>query len=70
MDQREMYSEMNQLLGAIAKALGIEAEQAARALERGEIDVAMKEDARGERFLDISYAGRKAQVYQGAILRG
>ncbi|MDR3441175.1 hypothetical protein [Telmatospirillum sp.] len=67
MDQREMYGELNALLGAIAKALDIEAEQAARAVEQGDIAVEMREDERGERFLSVLYQGRSAKVYQGAI---
>jgi hypothetical protein len=67
MDQKEMYAEMNALLGAIAKALEIEAEVAARALEAGEIAIEMGEDQRGERYLDVRYGGRSVKVYQGAI---
>lgn len=67
MDQREMYAEVNALLGAIAKAFDITPEQAARAVEAGEITMGMAEDERGERYLDAAYAGRKARLYQGAI---
>jgi hypothetical protein len=67
MEEREMYAEMNALLEAIAKAFNIEAEQAARAVENGEITIEMKEDFRGERLLAMHYQGRSAQVYQGAI---
>ncbi len=51
MNEREMYGELNALLGAIGKALDIEAELAARAIEQGEIVIEMSEDDRGERFL-------------------
>ena len=67
MDEREMYAEMNALLGAIAKAFKIDAEQAARAVEAGEITIEMKQDALGERLLAMRYQGRSAQIYQGAI---
>ncbi len=67
MDEREMYAEMNALLGTLAKAFDLEPEQAARAVEAGEIAIAMQEDARGERFLAAEYRGRSAQIYQGAI---
>jgi hypothetical protein len=67
MDEREMYAEMNALLGAIGKAFELAPEQAARAVEAGEIVIEMQEDARGERFLAAQYQGRSAQIYQGAI---
>jgi len=62
-----MFSEMNALLGAIAKAFGAQAEQVARAIEAGEIAIEMQEDDRGERFLAVQYQGRSAKLYQGAI---
>jgi hypothetical protein len=67
MDEREMYAEMNALLAAIAKAFGIEAEQAARAVEAGEVVIDMQEDPLGERYLAARYQGRSAKIYQGAI---
>jgi len=66
-DQRELYQEMNELLGAIAKALDIEPEAAARALEQGGIGVDMREDERGQRYLSVTYGARTVKVYQGAI---
>ena len=67
MDEREMYAEMNALLGSLAKAFDLEPEQVARAVEAGEIAIEMQEDARGERFLAAEYQGRSVQIYQGAI---
>jgi hypothetical protein len=67
MTEREMYGEMNALLGAIATAFGLQPDRAARAVEAGEITIEMREDARGERFLAAQFEGRTAQIYQGAI---
>ncbi|WP_146002752.1 hypothetical protein [Telmatospirillum siberiense] len=69
MDEREMYAEMNALLGSIAKAFDLEPQEAARAVEAGEVGIEMREDFRGERYLAAQYRGRSAQIYQGAIKR-
>ena len=69
MSQREMYEQVNALVGTIALALDIEATEAARAVEAGDlVVVAMDEDERG-RFLIVTYGDKVARIYQGAILR-
>ena len=69
MSQREMYEEVNALVGTIALGLEIEAAEAARALESGElVVVAMDQDERG-RFLVVTYGEKAVRIYQGAILR-
>lgn len=69
MDEREMYAEMNALLGSIAKAFDLEPQEAVRAVETGEVSIKMCEDFRGERYLAAQYRGRSANIYQGAIQR-
>ncbi len=67
MNDREMYAELNALLGAIGKALDLTSEQTVKAVEADEIAMEMKVDERGERFITVSFQGRSAQIYQGAI---
>jgi hypothetical protein len=66
-DSREMYSEINALVGAIAKAFEIEAEAVVRAIETGQIGMAMETDANGQPYVAASYQGKAVKVYQGAI---
>lgn len=67
MESREMYAEVNALVGAMAKALDIAGEEVARAIEAGEIAVDMEVDERGERFIAVSYKGQSVRIYEGAI---
>lgn len=67
MDNREHYDEINALVGAIAKALDMEAEAVARDLELGAITLSMAEDDNGNRYVEARHGGRTAQVYQGAV---
>ena len=66
-DQREMYEEVNALLGAIATALEISGEEAARAIEANELAMSLDVDERGERYIATEYAGKSVRVYHGAI---
>lgn len=67
MDNREHYEEINALVGAIAKALDMEAETVAQELEGGAITLAMGEDDNGNRYVDVRRGDQTVQVYQGAI---
>ncbi|HIJ37665.1 MAG TPA: hypothetical protein HPP80_02100 [Rhodospirillaceae bacterium] len=67
MNEREMYDEINALLGAVGKALDLSAEAAAKAIESGLITMEMREDARGQRFVGVTYQGKTAEIFQGAI---
>jgi ribosomal protein L9 len=66
-DNREMYNEINALVGSIAKALEMEDKLVAQELESGAIVIAMDEDENGHRFLAVTRGDRTARVYQGAI---
>ena len=66
-DQREMYEEINALLGALAKALDIPAEDVARGLEEGSIRLSMGIDERGEKFITALHNGAQVNLYNGAI---
>lgn len=64
---REMYDEVNALVGAIAKAFDLQGEATAKALEDGSMSLVFGQDEAGNRFVEASHAGRSARIYQGAI---
>lgn len=64
---REMYDEINALVGSIAKALEMDDKTVAQELESGAIRLDMAEDDNGNRFIAITRGERTARVYQGAI---
>jgi hypothetical protein len=67
MDTRESHDELNWLLGAIAKAFDISAEEASRGVESGDIAISLDVDERGERFVAVRHRGKAAHIYQGAV---
>lgn len=66
-DGREHYDEINALVGAIAKALGLPDEQVAKEIEAGAITLSLGEDDNANRCIDVQRGEVHAQVYQGAI---
>lgn len=62
-----MYAEMNMLVSAIARELGLSLEDAVQGLETGEISVAMGEEGNGERYLALNYRDQAARVHQSAL---
>jgi hypothetical protein len=66
-ENREMYSEVNALVGAIAKALELTNEATVKALEDQSLSLLFGEDEEGQRFVEASHEGRSARIYQGAI---
>ncbi|WP_142850566.1 hypothetical protein [Telmatospirillum sp. J64-1] len=67
MDQREMYQEINALIGSIAKALNLPEADVVAALEKGEITLDFGEDENNHRFVAVTHDGRQSRIYQGAI---
>jgi hypothetical protein len=65
--QREMYDEISNLVGSIAKALEISDSEVIDAAERGELAIEFGADANGNRFVSASMGQRQAKIYQGAI---
>lgn len=63
----EMFGEINALVGAIGKAFELTVEDAAKAIEAGAVTLAMKTDGSGQRYIEVDYLGRAAQIYHGAI---
>lgn len=66
-DNREMYEEINALVGSIAKALDLEAETVAGDLEAGRISISMDSDENGNPYLNVVRGDRTARIYKGAI---
>ncbi len=67
MDEREYYAEVNALLGAVGKALDLTSDETVKALEAGDIAMEMQVDDLGQHFVAVTFQGRSAQIYQGAI---
>lgn len=66
-DNREMYDEINALVGSLAKAFEIDEKQVVEDLEAGRIALDMAEDENGNRYLAAVRGDRTARIYQGAI---
>ncbi|MDY0243063.1 MAG: hypothetical protein VB101_04950 [Rhodospirillaceae bacterium] len=64
MDPRDMYAEVNILVSAIARELGLSEREAAQAIEKGEIAISMEQTPGGGRFLALAYKGRKGRIDQ------
>ncbi len=69
MESREMYSEINALVGTVAKAFSVGEMEVVTAIEQGRLAMEMMTDEQGQNFLSVSYEDRKAQLYPGAIFR-
>ncbi len=69
MENREMYDEINALIGAVGKALSISEMDVVSALEQGRLGLAMITDDQGANCVEVNLDGRTARVYQGAVFR-
>jgi hypothetical protein len=67
MTQREMYSEIGALLGAIAQAFSITEAEAIAAAEQNRLAMEFGRDANGNPFVTATLDGKSARIYQGAI---
>lgn len=67
MTQREMYSEIGALIGAIAQAFSITEAEAITAAEQNRLAMAFGRDANGNPFVTATLDGKEARIYQGAI---
>lgn len=68
MENREMYDEINALVGAVAKALDISEIEVITAIEQGRLTMEMAQDEGGN-YVAVTCDGRAARIYQGAIFR-
>lgn len=65
--QREMFDEINALMGGVAKAFDLAENDAIAAIEAGSIEMTFDTDNNGNRFVFASYKGKTARLYAGAI---
>lgn len=66
-DNREMYNEINALVGSLAKAFEIDDKLVVEELEAGRIRLDMAADDNGNRYISATRGDRTAKLYQGAI---
>lgn len=69
MEHREMYDEINALIGAVAKALDTSEMEVVTAIEQGRLAMEMLTDDQGQNYVSVICDGREARIYQGAIFR-
>lgn len=69
MENREMYDEINALVGAVAKALDTSEVEVITAIEQGRLGMEMLTDDKGQNFIAVSFDDRNVRVYPGAIYR-
>jgi hypothetical protein len=69
MENREMYEEINALVGAVAKALDTSEVEVITAIEQGRLGMDMQVDDEGQHFVAVSFEGRNVRIYTGAIFR-
>ncbi len=68
MTQREMYSEIGALIGAVAQAFSITEAEAIAAAEQNRLAMEFGRDANGNPFVTATLDGKaSARIYQGAI---
>ncbi len=68
-DEREMYDEINALIGSVAKALDFSEIEVVTAIEQGRLAMELLSDERGENYVQVTCDERSARVYPGAIFR-
>lgn len=69
MESREMYDEINALVGAVAKALDTSEMEVITAIEQGRLGMEMRSDDEGRNFVQVQFDDRTVRIYQGAIFR-
>lgn len=69
MESREMYDEINALVGAVAKALDTSETEVVTAIEQGRLGMEMLADGEGRNYVSVTFDDRAVRVYLGAIFR-
>ncbi|MGE5514861.1 MAG: hypothetical protein ACM31D_03475 [Bacteroidota bacterium] len=69
MESREMYDEINALIGAVAKALDTSEMEVITAIEQGRLSMEMLADEEGRNYVQVAFDDRNVRIYQGAIFR-
>ncbi len=68
-NEREMFNEINALIGSVAKALEISEGEVVSSIEQGELGMEMMEDENGAHFLRVEYGTKRADIRQGVFMR-
>ena len=67
---REMFEEINALIGAVAKALDITEPQVVEAIESGGLTMDLRtDDDDGSHYLRVEHDGKTADIRQGVFLK-
>lgn len=69
MESREMFDEINALVGAVAKALDTSEMDVISAIEAGRLAMEMLTDGEGRNYIAVEHDGKSVRVYPGAIYR-
>lgn len=69
MESREMYEEINALVGAVAKALDTSEIEVITAIEQGRLAMELLTDGEGRNYIAVDFGGRSVRLYPGAIYR-
>lgn len=68
-ESREMFDEINALIGSVAKAFAVSETEVVTAIEQGRLGMEMATDDDGRHFIAATLDERSVRIYQGAIFR-
>ena len=66
---REMFEEINALIGAVAKALEISEPEVVAAIEEGRLNMELLADQNGSNYVQVECDGKTADIRQGVFLK-
>lgn len=66
---REMFEEINALIGAVAKALDTSETEVVTAIEQGRLNMELLTDEDGGHFVRVDCDGKTADIRQGVFLK-
>lgn len=69
MENREMFDEINALVGAVAKALDTSEMDVITAIEQGRLAMELATDEQGRNYISVACDEKTVRIYQGAIYR-
>ena len=66
---REMFEEINALIGAVAKALDTSETEVVTAIEQGRLNMELLTDDEGSNYVQVECDGKSADIRQGVFLK-
>lgn len=69
MENREMFDEINALVGAVATALDVSEIEVVTAIEQGRLGMELQSDDEGQNYVAVTCDDKSVRIYQGAIFR-